>query len=220
VGCSYSIFLQIDWISDPLTAPVPFPPSYKDRPLCRPLHGGQATAASDRRSRRALERLDSPLPLVLVGGHPGEWGRASARHRPQAREPAGLAGWHAHEELAQALNASDLLVLPSVGEAFGLVLVEATACGLPVIACRTHGPAEIVADGKTGWLIPPDDEDSLTDALIAAATDQQERMARGWRAQAESHHHGWPATIHRLTLLYDELAALAPRRHTAREQRS
>jgi len=92
------------------------------------------------------------------------------------------------------------------------------ACGLPVIACGTHGPEEIVADGKTGWLIPPDDEDSLADALLAAATDDQERLTRGRRAQAESRHHGWPATIRRLTLLYDELAAPTPRRQTAREQ--
>ncbi len=66
-----------------------------------------------------------------------------------------LAGWRPHEQLPQALNAADALVLPSVAEAFGLVLVEAMACGLPVIACRTHGPAALVADGKTGWLIPP-----------------------------------------------------------------
>src|SRR5262249_46656092 len=78
--------------------------------------------------------------------------------------------------------------------------------------CRTHGPAEIVDDGKTGWLIPPDDQDSLTDALVAAASDHQKRLAYGRRAQAESRHHGWPATIHRLTPLYHQLAAPAPGR--------
>jgi glycosyltransferase involved in cell wall biosynthesis len=170
---------------------------------------------------RALARLRSPLPLVLVGGHPGEWEgeHPLATARRLGNRQVFLAGWRAHEQLPRALNAADLLVLPSVAEAFGLVLVEAMACGLPVIACRTHGPAEIVADGKTGWLIPPDDQDSLTDALVAAASDHQQRRARGWRAHAECRQHGWPATIRRLTPLYDELAALAPR-HTAREQRS
>jgi len=170
---------------------------------------------------RAVERLGSPLPLVLVGGHPGEWEgeHPLATARRLGNRQVFLAGWRAHEQLPRALNAADLLVLPSVAEAFGLVLVEAMACGLPVIACRTHGPAEIVADGKTGWLIPPDDQDSLTDALVAAATGHQERQNRGRRAEAESRHLGWPATIRRLILLYDELAALAPR-HTAREQRS
>lgn len=171
---------------------------------------------------RALERLGAPLPLVLVGGHPGEW---EGEHplttaRRLGNRQVFLAGWRAHEQLPQALNAADLLVLPSVAEAFGLVLVEAMACGLSVIACRTHGPAEIVADGKTGWLIPPDEQDGLTDALVAAATDHQRRLASGRRAQAESRHHGWPATIRRLTQLYDELAALAPRHHTAPDQHS
>jgi glycosyltransferase involved in cell wall biosynthesis len=154
-----------------------------------------------------------------VGGHPGEWEgeHPLATARRLGNRQVFLAGWRAHEQLPQALNAADLLVLPSVAEAFGLVLVEAMACGLPVIACSTHGPAEIVADGKTGWLIPPDDQDSLADALLAAATDDQERLTRGRRAQAESRHHGWPATIRRLTLLYDELAAPTPRRQTARE---
>jgi glycosyltransferase involved in cell wall biosynthesis len=169
---------------------------------------------------RAGERLGTPLPLVLVGGHPGEWEgeHPLATARRLGNRQVFLAGWRPHEQLPQALNAADLLVLPSVAEAFGLVLVEAMACGLPVIACRTHGPAEIVAADKTGWLIPPDDEDSLTDVLVAAATDHQERLARGRRAQAESRDHGWPVTIRRLTLLYDELAAFAPRRQAAGDQ--
>ena len=105
---------------------------------------------------RASERLGTPAPLVLVGGHPGEW---EGEHPLAAAARLGnrdvfLAGWRAHELLPKALNAADLLVLPSVGEAFGLVLVEAMACGLPVVACATHGPAAIVADSKTGWLVP------------------------------------------------------------------
>jgi glycosyltransferase involved in cell wall biosynthesis len=131
-----------------------------------------------------------------------------------------FAGWRSHEQLPEALNAADLLVLPSVAEAFGLVLVEAMACGLPVIACRTHGPAEIVADGKTGWLIPPDDQESLTDTLVAAATDDRERLVRGKRALAESRHYGWPATIRRLSACYDEVAALDAREQIEREHSS
>jgi glycosyltransferase involved in cell wall biosynthesis len=170
----------------------------------------------------AVERLGSALPLVLVGGHPGEWEgeHPLATARRLGNRQVFLAGWRAHEQLPQALNAADLLVLPSVTEAFGLVLVEAMSCGLPVIACRTHGPAKIVADGKTGWLIPPDDQDSLADALVAATTHHEERHTRGRYAHAESRHHGWPTTIHRLIRIYDEVAALAPRHQTAREQRS
>jgi len=95
---------------------------------------------------RAHARLARPCPLVLVGGHPGEW---EGEHpletiRRVAAEQVFLAGWRPHEQLPHALNAADVLVLPSVAEAFGLALVEAMACGLPAIACASHGPAAIV----------------------------------------------------------------------------
>jgi len=73
------------------------------------------------------------------------------------------------------------------------------------VACASHGPAAIVADGKTGWLVPPEGVDALTDALLAAASDREERRARGERASAESRRYGWPAIARRLGSLYEEL---------------
>jgi glycosyltransferase involved in cell wall biosynthesis len=155
----------------------------------------------------ALPRLDRPLPLVLVGGSPGEW---EGEHPFVAARAAGddqvfLAGWRFHHELPQALNAADLLVLPSVAEAFGLVLVEAMACGLPVIAAAAHGPTQIVAPG-TGWLVPADDQHGLSEALVAAASDSQERRQRGERAHQYSRsRYGWPVIAARIAHLYDAL---------------
>jgi glycosyltransferase involved in cell wall biosynthesis len=162
---------------------------------------------------RALERLGRPLPLILVGGHPGEWEgqHPLAAARALGNDQVFLAGWRPHELLPQALNAADLLVLPSVAEAFGLVLVEAMSCGLPVIAAEAHGPAEIVVAG-TGWLVPPDDEDALADALLAAASDAEERRRRGARAYRHSHdQYGWPLIAARIAALYAELLSAPPR---------
>jgi len=171
---------------------------------------------------RAVERLGKPAPLVLVGGHPGEWEgeHPLATARRLGSRQVFLAGWRPHEELPQALNAADALVLPSVAEAFGLVLVEAMACGLPVIACHTHGPAAIVADGNTGWLIPPDDEDALVDSLLTVATGQQERRTRGRHAQTASRRYDWAKIAPRFASLYEELLASAPSREVARGQRA
>jgi glycosyltransferase involved in cell wall biosynthesis len=159
---------------------------------------------------RAQAQLERPLPLVLVGGHPGEWEgeHPLATIRRLDAQHVFLAGWRPHEQLPQALNAADALVLPSVAEAFGLALVEAMACGLPVIACNAHGPAEIVRDGETGWLIPPDDERALTAALIEAATDPRERHRRGQQAATEAQrNYGWTAIATHITDLYQEITA-------------
>ena len=121
---------------------------------------------------------------MLVGGFPGEW---EGEHPLEAIRRTGardvfLAGWHDHAELPDFLAASDVVVLPSVREQFGQVLVEGGACGLPAIAVDAHGPAEIVRDGETGWLVPPDDRDALAAALVEAVNDPEERRRRGERA--------------------------------------
>ena len=132
-------------------------------------------------------RTDSPIALVLVGGHPGEW---EGEHPQETVERLGvpgvfLAGWHPHAALPDFLNASDLLVHASVREAFGQVLIEAMACERPPIAVDAAGPASIVEDGETGWLVGPDDAEALAGAIVAAVDDPAERLRRGQRARAE-----------------------------------
>ena len=91
---------------------------------------------------RARLAFEHPAPLVIVGGYPGEW---EGEHPADTIARTGaegvfLAGWHGHDELPGFLNASDVVVLPSVREQFGQVLVEGMACGLPAIAVDAHGP--------------------------------------------------------------------------------
>jgi UDP-glucose:tetrahydrobiopterin glucosyltransferase len=74
-----------------------------------------------------------------------------------------------------------LLVTPRWVEAFGNVVMEALACGVPVIAYRRGGPAEIVRDGETGWLVEPDSVDGLITAI--QSLDRIDRKA--CRGQAE-----------------------------------
>lgn len=133
----------------------------------------------------AQAQLAEPAALVLVGGHPGEW-EGEHPHDAVARTGARsvfLAGWHGHGELPAFLRAADLLVHASVREQFGAVLIEAMACGLPVIAVGRGGPATIVDDSGAGWLIEPDDRPALTAAIVAAVSDTEERARRGRRAR-------------------------------------
>jgi glycosyltransferase involved in cell wall biosynthesis len=156
---------------------------------------------------RALPGFSRPAPLVLLGGFPGEWEGEhplDAIARTGARDVF-LAGWHGHDELPSFLAASDAVVLPSVREQFGQVLVEGMACGLPAIAIDSHGPAEIVEHGRTGWLVEGDDVVGLANALVEAVNRPHERRRRGAEAHAVVHgRYAWPALAEEVAALYDE----------------
>jgi glycosyltransferase involved in cell wall biosynthesis len=158
---------------------------------------------------RARERFDRPAPLVVLGGFPGEW---EGEHPVEVVEGCGLerevflAGWHDHDLLPDFFAAADAVVLPSVREQFGQVLVEGMACGLPAIAVDAHGPGQIVDDGETGWLVEPDDEEALADALVAAVNDPAERRRRGDAARRTVRaKYAWPALAERVAGIYREL---------------
>jgi glycosyltransferase involved in cell wall biosynthesis len=158
---------------------------------------------------RARERFVKPAALVLLGGFPGEW---ESEHPLRTVRATGnpdvfLAGWRGHEDLPDGLNAADLLVLPSVREQFGAVIVEAMACGLPALAVDAWGPAEIVEAGETGWLVPPDDGDAMADALAEAVNEDAERRRRGERAyEVARGRYSWPALARGLAAVYGEVA--------------
>jgi glycosyltransferase involved in cell wall biosynthesis len=162
---------------------------------------------------RARERFEQRAPLVLLGGFPGEW---EGEHPLEVIRETGdrdvfLAGWRGHDDLPAGLNAADALVLPSVREQFGQVLVEAMACGLPVVAVEAHGPAEIVDGGETGWLVPPDDEDAMADALVEVVNDEDERRRRGAAAyEASRARYSWPALARGVARIYEDVVEGKP----------
>ena len=157
-------------------------------------------------------------PLVIVGGFPGEW---EGEHPLEAIRRVGardvfLAGWHGHDELPAFLAASDVVVLPSVREQFGQVLVEGMACGLPAIAVDAWGPAEIVDHGETGWLVEPDDRVSLANALVYAVNCSRERERRGAAAAVVARgRYSWTALAGDVAGVYDAVRGVAPSLETA-----
>jgi glycosyltransferase involved in cell wall biosynthesis len=154
---------------------------------------------------RARPGFCGRAPLVLLGGFPGEW---EGEHPLETIRRTGardvfLAGWHGHDELPSFLAASDVVVLPSVREQFGQVLVEGMACGLPAIAVDAFGPAEIIRHGETGWLVQPDDALSLSNALVEAVNRPLERKRRGENATEDAHeHYAWPALAEEVAAVY------------------
>jgi glycosyltransferase involved in cell wall biosynthesis len=82
-------------------------------------------------------------------------------------------------DLARALASSDVLLNPSVTEAFGNVTLEAMACGLPVVAAEATGATNLVRDGETGTLVDPCDLEGFAGALAAYARDPDLRGRHG-----------------------------------------
>ena len=80
----------------------------------------------------------------------------------------------------------DVLAVPSSRESFGLAALEAMACGTPVVATRVGGLPELIIDGETGMLVPPEDARAMADALLAVLRDRElaARLGAAGRARA------------------------------------
>jgi UDP-glucose:tetrahydrobiopterin glucosyltransferase len=129
----------------------------------------------------AVQQLRIPLKIWGVIQDESYWQDIQTNY-PNA--PIEYCGFLSTEELQQALGESTaLLMTPHWIEAFGNVAIEALACGVPVIAYRRGGPAEIVQPGKTGWLVEPDRIDGLVEAI--SKLDQIDRKTCRLEAERE-----------------------------------
>jgi glycosyltransferase involved in cell wall biosynthesis len=136
-------------------------------------------------------RLDLPGTKLVVGDGP-----AAAELR--RRYPATVfAGYRFGEDLAAHIAASDVFVFPSRTDTFGLVLLEAMACGIPVAAYPVPGPVDVIVDGVTGVLL----DDLRAAALAALRLDPEacraHAVAQSWEACTRQFV-GALATSHRL----------------------
>ena len=97
----------------------------------------------------------------------------------EAMPQAIFLGQQTHSELAHALASADVLLNPSLTEAFGNVTLEAMACGLPVLAAEATGATNLVRSGITGMLVDGTDPDEFAEALAAYARDPELRRRHG-----------------------------------------
>jgi glycosyltransferase involved in cell wall biosynthesis len=140
----------------------------------------------------AARARDPRLHLLVAGGGPEE-AALSARLGGSAT----FLGWLEGDALAQAYARADLFLFCSQTDTFGQVVLEAQASGLPVVAVAAGGPAELVADGRSGVLCPAR-VDALASALAALAGSRaaRERLARGGLAAVAGR--SWEASHGRL----------------------
>jgi len=110
------------------------------------------------------------------------------------------------DDVPELLRALDILVLPSGREGLPNVVLEAMACGVPVVATAVGGTPELVVEGRTGSLVPPGDASRLASAIMEMASDPERLRSLG--AAAAEHvrsAYGMDAMVSRTIQLYDEV---------------
>ncbi len=117
-------------------------------------------------------------------------------------------GKQAQESLPYYYSAADVLVLPSHYESFGMVALEAMACGTPVIASQVGGLPFLVQDGITGFVIPDGEPALLADRLTQLILDANLREQMGKRAVERAQPYAWAEITRQIIQVYDRLLTL------------
>ncbi len=154
-----------------------------DSPLL--LYVGRLSREKNLDSLRSWLHAFPQARLALVGDGPQR--RKLEKHL--AGLPVFFAGFLYKEELASAYASSDIFVMPSRTETLGLVVLEAMASGLPVVAARSGGIPEMIQDDVTGYLVETDSE--AIERLGALLSWKQRREAMGERARAAASSRSW-----------------------------
>jgi glycosyltransferase involved in cell wall biosynthesis len=165
---------------------------------------------------RAMKSVKEEFPdahLVCIGGTPAWLGQNDYRQvlegemrRNGVEDCVSLLDAVKNTELVEFYRNAEIFVLPTYYEAFPKVVVEAMACGKPVLATRTGGIPELVKDGETGFLIPFGSPDAISEKLKLLLGDDGLRASMGMRGRSTvEKQFTWRAVAERTKAAYDEL---------------
>lgn len=141
---------------------------------------------------RAIQQVVPDARFLLVGDGP-------ERKRLQELHPDCLfAGMRRGEELAEHYASGDLFLYPSTSETFGNVIMEAMACGLPVVTFDYAAAREHIRSGDNGMAVLLDDNDAFIQASVALAQDAALRQRMGTAATLTAHDLSWEKVVRRL----------------------
>ena len=109
-------------------------------------------------------------------------------------------------ELPSYYRSADIFCAPATGgESFGIVLLEAMACGKPVVATSIQGYASVLAHGDEGLLVPPKNVESLAQALLSLLHDKSLRLQMGDKGKIKADKYSWPNIARQVTDYYNSL---------------
>lgn len=163
---------------------------------------------------RALAMLaDRRAHLVVVGGASGVDGPVELARVHDLIDELGLGGRVSfvepmeHHRLSTFYRAADVVLVPSRSESFGLVALEAAACGVPVVASDVGGLRTLVVDGATGHLVDSRDPAEFAERVDSLLADPELTGYMGLAASHAADRFAWSTTAGRLRRLYSDLSA-------------
>jgi D-inositol-3-phosphate glycosyltransferase len=163
-----------------------------------------------------LKDENRPVHLAIIGGDPSaspEVMTAEMAHLQKMCDQLGLdqsvvfLGKRDQDKLPYYYSAAEVLVMPSHYESFGMVALEAMACGTPVIASEVGGLAYLVRDGETGFTIPAEEPDTLCEKLSWLLNDDELRRKMSAQAAAYAQDYAWEKIAKQIVGVYEGLIA-------------
>lgn len=165
----------------------------------------------------ALAHLEDPSAvLIVVGGGSGAEGDAEVRRIHRLAEQLGVADQvrfvdpQPHHLLSTYYRAADVVVVPSRSESFGLVALEAAACGTPVVGAAVGGLRTLVDHGQTGFLVEERHPEAYAKYIRKLLSDPVLATNSSQAAAARARTYTWSTAAARLRRIYADLTARAP----------
>ncbi len=161
-----------------------------------------------------LKDYGRPVHLAIIGGEPdvdpAQMSAEMARLQ-QLSDDLSMGkmvvflGKRGQDTLPYYYSAAEVVVMPSHYESFGMVALEAMACGTPVIASEVGGLGFLVQDGETGYTVPDDEPDKLCERLASLLGDQHLRKTMGKRAAEVAQSYDWEKVAKQVVNVYEGL---------------
>jgi glycogen synthase len=156
----------------------------------------------------AAALLEDPgAQVLLVGDGPERRALEREAERIGVGDRLHFVGFVAHERLPAALAHADLLVLPSLYEELGTVLLEAMQAALPIVASNIGGIPDVIEDGLNGVLVPPGEPEALARAINRLLADRDLACRLSEEAQERAKDHDWEVLAERVLAVYRGVTA-------------
>ena len=161
-----------------------------------------------------VKDLTEPVNLVVIGGDPDaapeEMSVEMARIQRMCDDltvgkMVAFLGKRSQDTLPYYYSAAELVVMPSHYESFGMVALEAMACGTPVIASQVGGLAFLVQDGVTGYHVPDEDDEALCEKLTALLGNVALRRTLGQNAARYAQNYAWEKIATQIVEIYNNV---------------